>query len=113
MPGGKEPQKPPSQFPAPVQPMVERPPKEFPIPPGGKSRQIGKAKASFVTLVRNHELWDLLSSIRQIEDRFNHRYHYPWTFLNDVPFTDEFINMVTNMVSGQVKFGSISDSQQG
>jgi alpha 1,2-mannosyltransferase len=79
----------------------------------GKPRQIGKTKASFVTLVRNHELWDLLSSIRQIEDRFNRHYHYPWTFLNDVPFTDEFVDTVTKMVSGQVKFGWTPIQQKG
>jgi alpha 1,2-mannosyltransferase len=31
-----------------------------------------------------------VQSVRELEDRFNHRYHYPWIFLNDKPFSDEF-----------------------
>lgn len=27
--------------------------------------------------------------MRDIEDRFNHKFRYPWTFMNDQPFTDE------------------------
>jgi alpha 1,2-mannosyltransferase len=71
----------------------------------GKLRQKGKTKAAFVTLIRNRELWDIISSIRQIEDRFNRNYHYPWVFLNDEPFTDEFIELTTKMASGEVTFG--------
>ena len=51
--------------------------------------QNGTEKASLVMLVRNSELREALSSIRMIEDRFNRRFHYPWTFLNDKPFTDD------------------------
>ena len=28
--------------------------------------------------------------MREIEDRFNRRYRYPYVFLNEEPFTDEF-----------------------
>ena len=31
-----------------------------------------------------------MQSVRELEDRFNRRYHYPWVFLNDEPFSDEF-----------------------
>ena len=31
-----------------------------------------------------------VQSVRELEDRFNHKYHYPWIFLNDKPFSDEF-----------------------
>jgi len=51
--------------------------------------QNGTEKASLVMLVRNSELREALSSIRMVEDRFNRRFHYPWTFLNDEPFTDD------------------------
>ncbi|KAK6359309.1 hypothetical protein TWF696_000472 [Orbilia brochopaga] len=69
--------------------------------------QIGKEKASFVMLIRNQELEDALKSMKQIEDRFNHRYHYPWTFLNDVPFSDEFIRETTKRASGKTEYGLI------
>lgn len=89
------------------EPSSESPPDdEPPRTSTGKLRQTGKTKATFVTLIRNHELWDILNSIRQIEDRFNRHYHYPWVFLNDVPFTEEFIEMTSKLVSGEVKYGT-------
>lgn len=48
------------------------------------------ANATFVILARNHELKDLVKTLKQMEDRFNHRYHYPYVFLNEEPFSDEF-----------------------
>lgn len=49
-----------------------------------------KANATFVSLARNEDLWELVMSIRQVEDRFNGKYHYDWVFLNDKPFNEEF-----------------------
>jgi alpha 1,2-mannosyltransferase len=102
-PGGKEPPKLPAQFPISQEPLPQD--TELLRTSTGKLRQKGKTKAAFVTLIRNRELWDIISSIRQIEDRFNRNYHYPWVFLNDEPFTDEFIELTTKLVSGEVKFG--------
>lgn len=68
--------------------------------------KIGTVNAAFVTLIRNHELWDIVRSIRQIEDRFNRHYHYPWVFLNDVPFEDEFIEVTSALVSGKATYGT-------
>jgi alpha 1,2-mannosyltransferase len=63
-------------------------------------------KAAFVSLIRNEELWEIVKSIRQIEDRFNRNYHYPWVFLNDVPFTQEFIDVTSALISGETKYGT-------
>ena len=41
-------------------------------------------------LVRNSELDNALSSVKQLEERFNKRFGYHWVFLNDVAFYDEF-----------------------
>lgn len=49
-----------------------------------------RANAVVLMLVRNSELEGALSSVRQFEERFNHAHNYPWVFLNEVPFTDEF-----------------------
>lgn len=49
-----------------------------------------RINATLISLVRNEELEDLLSSMRQLEETWNHKFNYPWTFFNDVPFTDEF-----------------------
>jgi alpha 1,2-mannosyltransferase len=41
-------------------------------------------------LVRDSELDGALSSVRQLEDRFNRKHGYPYVFLNDVAFSEEF-----------------------
>ncbi|KAK9470829.1 nucleotide-diphospho-sugar transferase [Dipodascopsis tothii] len=62
-------------------------------------------------LVRNSELREALDSIRNVEDRFNRRFRYPWTFLNDEPFTEEFVNYTTGMASGKTNYGLIEPAQ--
>ena len=52
-------------------------------------------------LVRNIELEGALESMRSLEDRFNRDYKYPWVFLNDEPFTEEFMEKTTLMASGE------------
>lgn len=69
--------------------------------------QIGIENATFCVLVRNSELQEFLKTMREIEDRFNKNYRYPWTFLNDVPFTDEFKRLTTGMASGNVEYGLV------
>lgn len=66
-----------------------------------------KANATFVSLARNEDLWELVMSIRQVEDRFNGKYHYDWVFLNDKPFNEEFKKVTTSLVSGKTKYGLI------
>lgn len=68
-----------------------------------------KVRATFVTLVRNSELAQMSNSIRQVEDRFNSKFHYPWVFLNDEPFTEEFKSVVKELISGDVEFGIIPE----
>lgn len=46
-----------------------------------------RAKAAFIVLVRNQELQDMLSSMRDVEEKFNRKYGYPWIFLNDDNFS--------------------------
>lgn len=106
IPGGREPTKEAANFPQ-HDSVDENVAIDIPeVEEGGKPRQIGKTRAAFVTLVRNNELWEIVKSIRQIEDRFNRKYHYPWIFLNDVPFTQEFMDIVDGLISGETKFGA-------
>lgn len=65
--------------------------------------------ATFVTLARNSDVWEIARSIRQVEDRFNRNYHYDWVFLNDKPFDDEFIKITTSLVSGKTHYGEIKE----
>lgn len=62
---------------------------EPPKVPDGMTED-GRANAVMLMLARNSELEGAVRSVRRLEDKFNQRYHYPWVFLNDEPFTDEF-----------------------
>ncbi|RMZ77716.1 hypothetical protein DV738_g4217, partial [Chaetothyriales sp. CBS 135597] len=66
-----------------------------------------RVNATFVTLARNTDVWEIARSIRQIEDRFNRNYNYGWVFLNDKPFDETFINVTTSLVSGKTYYGEI------
>lgn len=67
-----------------------------------------RANATFVTLARNSDLWEIVKSIRQVEDRFNRNYHYDWVFLNDKPFDSTFKAVTTSLISGKTHYGEIS-----
>ena len=49
-----------------------------------------RANAVIIMLARNKDLIGAVTSIQQIEDRFNKRFNYPWVFLGEVPFTRHF-----------------------
>lgn len=66
-----------------------------------------RVNATLFTLCRNLDLLGILQTIQNVEDRFNAKYNYDWVFLNDVPFTLEFVTAVSNMVSGDTYFDVI------
>lgn len=66
-----------------------------------------RPKACFVSLVRNEELQPILDAIEQVETKFNKQFNYPWVFLNDKEFTEDFKTKVTDAVSGEVQFDLI------
>ncbi|KAJ3487272.1 hypothetical protein NLG97_g6445 [Lecanicillium saksenae] len=66
-----------------------------------------RANATFVTLARNADVWDIARSIRQVEDRFNRRFNYDWVFLNDKEFDETFRNITSALVSGTAHYGQI------
>ncbi|KAK7997865.1 Nitrilotriacetate monooxygenase component A/pristinamycin IIA synthase subunit A [Apiospora arundinis] len=66
-----------------------------------------RMNATFVTLARNSDIWDIARSIRQVEDRFNKRYNYDWVFLNDKPFDATFKKVTSSLVSGKTHYGEI------
>jgi alpha 1,2-mannosyltransferase len=49
-----------------------------------------RANATLVMLARNSDLDGVISSVEQLESKFNHKFNYPWVFLNDEPFSFEF-----------------------
>jgi len=51
-------------------------------------------------LARNSDISGVVKSIKQMEDRFNKRFRYPYTFLNEEAFTDQFrecVNLFTRV----------------
>ena len=68
-----------------------------------------RVNATFVTLARNSDLWEIARSIRQIEDRFNRDYNYDWVFLNDKPFDDQFKKVTSSLISGKTHYGEIPE----
>ncbi|KAJ7453309.1 glycosyltransferase family 15 protein [Mycena galericulata] len=102
----------PEAFPGTVQvaDMVEEPSVKTAPPPiaidatGSQAR----ANATFIILARNSDLKGALLSVRQLEDRFNRRYNYPYVFLNEEEFTEDFKRRIRNLTPSRVEFGIIS-----
>ncbi|KAJ2636064.1 alpha-1,2-mannosyltransferase ktr1 [Coemansia sp. RSA 1286] len=70
-------------------------------------------RAAIVALVRNSDLFGLRLAMRQLEDRFNRNHQYPYIFLNDVPFTEEFKQGVQALTKAEVKFGELDEQSWG
>ena len=48
------------------------------------------ARAAIVVLARGQDLAGVLRSMARMEARFNHKFRYPYVFLNNGPFDDDF-----------------------
>ena len=57
---------------------------ELPPPPDRK------ANATLLMLARNSDVDSAVRSVRELEDKFNRRYQYPWVFLNEEEFSNDF-----------------------
>jgi alpha 1,2-mannosyltransferase len=75
---------------SPGSPYRETVPDQYYKPPEPVYTPDRKANATFVILVRNSDLPGIMSSMKQIEDRFNRKFNYPYVLLNDEPFTEDF-----------------------
>lgn len=68
-------------------------------------------KAALVAVVRNADLYTIRSTIRTIEDHWNHKYNYPWVFLSDQPLSEEFKHY-TQMLSGAPMYYGLIDQRE-
>jgi hypothetical protein len=66
-----------------------------------------RENATFVMLARNQDVEDAMNAVRAMEDRFNRNHNYPWVFLNDQPFSDEFILCVVQSHFNPLQFLSM------
>lgn len=65
------------------------------------------ANATIVSLVRNHEVTKIGSAIRSFEAKFNKKFRYPYTFLNDEPFSERFIEKIKKYSDAPMEFVQI------
>jgi alpha 1,2-mannosyltransferase len=72
-----------------------------------------RMNATFVTLARNSDVWEISRSIRQVEDRFNKNYNYDWVFLNDDDFDETFKTVTSALTSGRTRYGKIGEDHWG
>lgn len=47
----------------------------------------------------------MLQSMRDLERTWNHKFNYPWTFFNDVPFTEEFKRKTREVTKAECRYG--------
>lgn len=66
-----------------------------------------RAKAAIVILARNSDIEGLSKTIPMFEKIFNQRYNYPYVFLNDVPFNEDFKNKINQLTNSSKAFGEI------
>ncbi|KAJ7065502.1 glycosyltransferase family 15 protein [Mycena amicta] len=66
-----------------------------------------RASAVIVSLARNSDLNGIVRSMTLMEDKFNRRFGYPYVFLNEEPFTEEFKRSVSLLTTSRVEFGLI------
>lgn len=66
-----------------------------------------RINATLLALVRNEELEGMVSAMQDLERTWNHKFNYPWTFFNDVPFTAEFKRATKAVTKAECRYGRI------
>ncbi|KAJ7255861.1 glycosyltransferase family 15 protein [Mycena haematopus] len=76
-----------------------------PPPPACFGRPL--VNATLLMLARNSDLAGAISSVSQIQDKFNNHCNYPFVFLNEEPFTENFRREMMKLTNGSVSFGLV------
>ncbi|KAL1917859.1 uncharacterized protein VTP21DRAFT_3693 [Calcarisporiella thermophila] len=66
-----------------------------------------RARAAFVVLARNWDIYSIRYTMQQMEDRFNRKYGYPWVFLNDEDFSEDFKIFTRAITKSPTYYGTI------
>ncbi|GAA6013238.1 hypothetical protein JCM8202_003078 [Rhodotorula sphaerocarpa] len=94
-----------------AEPILEKDPRTgYTMPPEVYPAALNpfkRANAAFVALVRNGEREAMRNSMRNVEARFNKKFGYPWVFMNDEPFDEEFKVGVRSMTRSEIHFAQI------
>ncbi|KAG7810713.1 hypothetical protein KL921_002341 [Ogataea angusta] len=69
-----------------------------------------RANGTFMSIVREEDMEKLLNTVHQIEETWNHNYHYPYVFLSSQNISTEFQHKLREKCSGEVIFDRIPQS---
>lgn len=47
----------------------------------------------------------MLQAMGDLERTWNHKFNYPWTFFNDVPFSEEFKKKTSALTKAETRYG--------
>jgi mannosyltransferase len=73
------------------------------------SDKFARANATLTMLARNSDVDGAVASVKSVQKQFNDHYDYPWVFLNNEPWSNEFITKVTAAGAGaRMVFSNIS-----
>lgn len=70
-----------------------------------------KTRACFLLLARDKDLEDLKATLANVEDTFNAKFRYPYVFLNEAPYSQEFEQGIRQALppGAEVEFGVIPE----
>ncbi|CDO57717.1 similar to Saccharomyces cerevisiae YOR099W KTR1 Alpha-1,2-mannosyltransferase involved in O-and N-linked protein glycosylation [Geotrichum candidum] len=69
-----------------------------------------KPDSILFSLVREEELDGMISSITELQDRFNKKFHYDWLFVSENEFSDHFKETIqATLTSGKAHFEQIPE----
>ncbi|KAM0688665.1 hypothetical protein COBT_000066 [Conglomerata obtusa] len=74
---------------------------------------LSKENAVLLILCRNSDINGISNSLREFEETFNKTYGYPYVFLNDEDFTDDFKSAISKVISSPASFGKLTSEQWG
>lgn len=63
-----------------------------------------RISATLLALVRNEELEGMVEAMKDLERTWNHKFNYPWTFFNDVPFSEEFKRQTSAATNAECRY---------
>lgn len=58
-----------------------------------------RANAVIVMLATNEDVESAIGSVLSVQNQFNQHFGYPWVFLNNEPWSEEFVRMVGQAVA--------------
>ncbi len=64
-----------------------------------------RINATLLSLVRNEEIEGMVQAMRDLERTWNSKFNYPWTFFNDVPFTEDFKKRTQAETRAECRYG--------